>query len=112
MARGARGFRVIYLVAIQASVHGSDAGHFGHRGHFRHFAMARFTLHGGFEMWAMGPLNAGQYGVHANPEDRLLRFRILRQLLNGRLVFRDGDVALHALSVVGKVISLPCSGFV
>ena len=48
-------------------------------------------------MNAMIPGDPGKDGVNTNPGNRLLRLGVFGEFLDGRLLFGDGDVALHAL---------------
>src|ERR1700681_673098 len=53
-------------------------------------------------MSAMGPVYSRNHFVNANPRDRLVGCSVLSDLLYGRFVLADGDVALHAFGGVGK----------
>jgi len=53
-------------------------------------------------MRAMGPIYSRNHFVNAYPGDLLVGCRVLSNLLYRRFVFRDSDVALHALRSLGE----------
>ena len=97
MTRFAGRFGVIHLVTTQTAIHGHHAGDLRHRRHLRYVSVACLTFYARREMSAMGPIYSRNHFVNTDPRDLLIGCRILRNLLYRGLVFRDGDVALHAL---------------
>ena len=102
MTRFARGLGMIHLMAIQTAVHRHDAGDLGHRRDLRHISVARLTFYASRKMSAMGPRYSGDHFVNAHPGNLLVRCGVLRDLLYGGLVLRNGDVALHTFGSLGK----------
>lgn len=84
------------LMAVIAAVHCCYAGRFRHAIHLRDLPVTHLTFHSSLQVASVAPLHAGKKGVDTHPWNRLTRFRIFSELLNGGLVLGYRHVALHA----------------
>src|SRR5713226_8342185 len=83
-------------MAVQAAIHRRNARDFRHRLHLANLPVARLAFYSCSYMCAVIPRDAWQHGIDTNPRNRLLGVGIFGELLNRRLVLRDGYVAFHA----------------
>jgi len=98
----AAGARIILAVTIDAAGHRRDVRYFRHDFHLFHRAMTHFAGHFGFEMRTVIPVNPARHHVDANPGNWLIRFRKLREFLDGRFILGDRRMAGHAFARGGK----------
>ena len=98
----AAGACIVFAVTIDAARHRRDVRNFCHDFHLRHLAVTHFAGHLRFEMRSMIPIHPARHHIDANPGNGLIRFRKLRELLNGGFVFGNRHMAGHAFAGSGE----------
>ena len=96
MASLANGWSGMEFVAIDADAHRSHTRHLGHDSHVGNLAVARFTLHAGFQMFAVRPIHSWSEYINANPWDGLPRLGQRGELLDRGFLGGNCVVAGHA----------------
>ena len=96
MASLANGWSGMEFVAIDADAHRSHTRHLGHDSHVGNLAVARFTLHAGFQMFAVRPIHSRSESVNAHPRDGLSRLGQRGEFLDRGFLGGNRGVAGHA----------------
>ena len=96
MARGARGIRIVRLMAADAARHGHHAGGLGHGVELGHVPMTHHALHAGLQVFPVRPGNPGSDLIDAYPGNRLGSLGQLSEFHDRGPILCDGVVAHHA----------------